>query len=672
MKFKLPENLAELTSAELEALRTAADTEFDELAAAIDGEGQLSADVVADMAALNDAAKTLDARINELAVEDAARADQARALLDDRAARRAPAETEPVEPEPVAEPEPDAVAEVVAEAEAVAEQAAAEPVTASTKPVQPASFKGLAARKGSTSTTVAPKADIGFRMTPNVPKYKAGTVGYKELAEVLNGQAPTSIVRANRGPVKGFADQTAVSLATLERDFAGRTVTAETLDEAAEQVEAIVAAYSFQKATFDDDGAITAGAGWCSPSETSYEFCGVSPAEGLLSLPDMNINRGGIRRPMEMDFSELYATLPFRYTEAELLTNPTKPCVEIPCVEFEERRVEAIGLCITAGILQRRSYPESIEHFMQEAMKAHQIKVSLWSIADMVADSTAIVFPAAALPLGSAGSILNALALRAEVIRQKERVGRETLIEGVAPSWLLAAAQADMALQQGRDVKSVTDAVIDAWLSDRNIRIQWVSHWQPMAENATYWPGSAQVLLYPSGAWFRHQANVIELGTLYDKAMLQLNRYTALFTEDEYLVDRRCKVSEAITIPICTDGSVGSRESVTCPTGADEVQTLTITGTPTGGTWTASFLGETTGPLAYNAGAAVVQAALAALDTIGIGNVTVSGSAGGPYTVTFIAELGKTNVPLIVTADALTGGTSPEVTVAQTTAGAPN
>lgn len=663
MKFNLPENLTELTGEQLAALATEADAEFQEVADAI-GSGTPTVEQLADLEALDGASKAITARVNEVAAEDALRADAARALLDARAARTAP-EPEP-EAEPVTEPEPDAVAEVVAEAEAAVEQAA-EPVTASS------SFKGLGARKGTGSAAVAPKAEvIGFQMAPNVPKYVAGTVGYKELANVVNGQTPTSIVRANRGPVKGYADQTAVSLATLERDMGGRIVTAENEEEAAEQVEAIIAAATFEKAKFNADGAIVAAAGWCSPSETIYDFCDVAPAEGLLSLPDMTINRGGIRRPMEMDFSELYSTLPFRFTEAELLTNPTKPCIEIPCVEFEEKRVEAIGNCITAGILQRRAYPESIERFMKEAMKAHQIKVSLWSIADMVADSTAIVFPAASLPLGSSGSILNAIALRAEGIRQKERVGRETLIEGVAPSWLLAAAQADMALQQGRDAKSVTDAVIDAWLADRNVRIQWVSHWQPMAENAVYWPGSAQVLLYPSGAWYRHLANVIEIGTLYDKAQLQANRYTALFTEDEYLVDRRCKVSEVLTIPICTDGSVGARESVTCPTGADEVQTLTITGTPTGGTWTASFLGETTGNLAYNAGAAVVQAALAALPTVGIGNVTVTGGNGGPYTVTFVAELGKTNVPLIVTADALTGGTSPEVTVVQTTAGAPN
>ena len=47
--------------------------------------------------------------------------------------------------------------------------------------------------------------------------------------------------------------------------------------------------------------------------------------------------------------------------------------------------------------------------------------------------------------------------------------------------------------------------------------------------------------------------------------------------------------------------------------GANEVQTISITGSPTGGTFTLSFAGQTTAPIAYNASAATVVAALQAL-----------------------------------------------------------
>lgn len=102
----------------------------------------------------------------------------------------------------------------------------------------------------------------------------------------------------------------------------------------------------------------------------------------------------------------------------------------------------------------------------------------------------------------------------------------------------------------------------------------------------------------------------------------------------------------------------------------NEVQTATITGTPTGGTFKLSFRGAETASIAYNAAAATVQSALQALRTIGSGNVTVSGSAGGPYTITFTGALAGHNVPLIVlSTNALTGGTTPTVGIVQTTAG---
>ncbi|WP_280244249.1 hypothetical protein [Nocardia abscessus] len=102
---------------------------------------------------------------------------------------------------------------------------------------------------------------------------------------------------------------------------------------------------------------------------------------------------------------------------------------------------------------------------------------------------------------------------------------------------------------------------------------------------------------------------------------------------------------------------------------SNEEQLVTITGSPTGGTWTLTFQGATTTALAHNAAAAAVQSALQALSTIGTGNCTVTGAAGGPYTVEFVGDLAQLNLPLMTATDALTGGTSPEVTVTEAQAG---
>jgi hypothetical protein len=104
--------------------------------------------------------------------------------------------------------------------------------------------------------------------------------------------------------------------------------------------------------------------------------------------------------------------------------------------------------------------------------------------------------------------------------------------------------------------------------------------------------------------------------------------------------------------------------------GTNEVQTVTVTGTPDGGTFKLSFGGVVTASLAYNESSANVQTALLALSTIGAGNVAVSGSAGGPFTVTFKNELGGADQALLVlNTNALTGGTAPSVTIVETTPG---
>jgi hypothetical protein len=103
---------------------------------------------------------------------------------------------------------------------------------------------------------------------------------------------------------------------------------------------------------------------------------------------------------------------------------------------------------------------------------------------------------------------------------------------------------------------------------------------------------------------------------------------------------------------------------------ASEIQTVTVTGTPTGGTFTLTFDGQTTAAIAYNAAAATVQAALEAMSNIQPNDAVVTGSAGGPYTVTFGANKLGTNVPQMTASGAsLTGGTSPSVTVATGTGG---
>lgn len=81
----------------------------------------------------------------------------------------------------------------------------------------------------------------------------------------------------------------------------------------------------------------------------------------------------------------------------------------------------------------------------------------------------------------------------------------------------------------------------------------------------------------------------------------------------------------------------------------NEKQRVTVTGSPTGGTFTLTYSGQTTAAIAYNASVATVQAALEALSNIAVGDIFVSGGlinekqtitvngapTGGTFAVTF-------------------------------------
>lgn len=87
-----------------------------------------------------------------------------------------------------------------------------------------------------------------------------------------------------------------------------------------------------------------------------------------------------------------------------------------------------------------------------------------------------------------------------------------------------------------------------------------------------------------------------------------------------------------------------------------EEQTFAISGTPTGGTYTLTYNGNTTAALAYNADAATVQAALRLLT--GLSAVTVSSTGVSPDYTHTIVFVGVTGNPPQLTSDitSLTGG----------------
>ena len=103
-----------------------------------------------------------------------------------------------------------------------------------------------------------------------------------------------------------------------------------------------------------------------------------------------------------------------------------------------------------------------------------------------------------------------------------------------------------------------------------------------------------------------------------------------------------------------------------------DVQTLTLAGGPTAGTFTLTFQAQTTAGIPWNATSAQVQAALSDLLAVGTGNVACTGGPlpGAGVVVTFAGQLAPGPQPVITgTATGLTGPGSPAVAVAHTTTG---
>lgn len=104
--------------------------------------------------------------------------------------------------------------------------------------------------------------------------------------------------------------------------------------------------------------------------------------------------------------------------------------------------------------------------------------------------------------------------------------------------------------------------------------------------------------------------------------------------------------------------------------GSAEVQTLSTTGTPTGGTFTLSYNGQTTAAIAFNAAASAVQSALRLLPGLTGTVITAGGGAlPTPVTLTFSGLLLGPQPLITANGAALTGGTASTASVARTTPG---
>lgn len=118
------------------------------------------------------------------------------------------------------------------------------------------------------------------------------------------------------------------------------------------------------------------------------------------------------------------------------------------------------------------------------------------------------------------------------------------------------------------------------------------------------------------------------------------------------------------------DKVFSSDSEVTLIAGTDEIQDITFSATPTGGSFKLDYNGEITAAILSSEGAAEVQAALRALTNTSTTGITVSGSFAAGFTITFAGDDGKQEQPILIEdSNTLTNGGAVTITIAETTPG---
>jgi hypothetical protein len=321
------------------------------------------------------------------------------------------------------------------------------------------------------------------------------------------------------------------------------------------------------------DDAIVAAGGWCAPSTTVYNLPGIETISGILSMPEVTIEHGGINFTKGPDYGAVYADADswFMQTETQAEAGTTKALFDVECPDFEEVRLDAIGFGLRAGILTNAAWPELIKRYEQILITGFAHRVNAQKIARIVTDLGAAV---TAGTFGAATTdALDALAMQATRLRYKYSLAPTAVIEGFAPVWALEVFRADLSRQNGVDRLSVTDAQIAAYFAVRNIRLQFVYDWQNLAATGTTWPTTVQVALYTPGAYVAGTADVIQLDAIYDTVDIKVNTYTGMFMEEGIMVFN--PVGSGVLVTLSTTAAelsgatgfpaIGAGEGVTIP-----------------------------------------------------------------------------------------------------------
>lgn len=432
---------------------------------------------------------------------------------------------------------------------------------------------------GEDAYTIVAAADLASFPTGSVLNYDSIGKAFEDRVRAYPGMAKTG--------AKGRAQH---SLAVIRRNFPENQVVFEGDSHGGAFAKLKSTSEAWGK--YDGDNARVAANGWCAPSTPDYSTCNPITADGLLSLPEMVLRRGGLLHNQGLVFTNFFGgdtVLPITgyniLTEAQVIADTAKTCIEIPCPTFVDDRLNVAALCLTGSLLQNRGYPEFVSEFVQGAIAAMAHLVNREVVNEIETGSTAVNL-ATVDPWGTDGTVWSQLMavidFAATDIRTAYRANRNQTVEFVFPQWVLQAMRSDWLRRNATHTEELTEQMISAALSRRNARVQWIYDWQDAFDPANGLgaipatnqmgaatppfnnPTAVSFLAFLPGTWVLGRQDVIRLDTVYDSTLLAQNQVTQLFMEDGFKPMRMCQISRAYTVTICASGSTGVQRAVAC------------------------------------------------------------------------------------------------------------
>jgi len=561
---EFPSDLTALTAEELAALDTQASAEFDSIYDS-DTPDLERASVLRDGIA---GVREVQASREAAAVEQRQQLDEMRAQVHPAPAEPAPADAalDQTAATP-ADPAPVAVTAAVATTQARGGDVATRVAAGQTLPTAPRQLNPTlgqiqAAQTRDGAGLARPNAGV-LIASADIPGVALGAEldGYDALVAAISSRARSIPVTS-----RGF-DAPMYPVATLPQRFTYNM----SIDDRPEKIDEIL------QAAANPDALVAAG-GWCAPSQISYDFFNIVCEDGVLDLPTVGIQRGGLRWPTSASYGDITGNY-WSWTETQDVAaatgtaqSGTKTCIRVPCPAYNEARLGCNGLCITVGNLTEDAFPESIANYTRLTMAGFTHYLNNLRILNLVGQSVSIT-GFGAVGSGLVAPVLGSVELSAIDYREKYGMCYDAVLEVVLPRWLRGAMRADLRKRTNgeMDFLAVTDAQLMNMFDLMNVRVQWVGDWQvrttglPGASTPiTLWPTSVQFMIYAPGTFVLGRGLQLNLGVVRDSVLNATNDHTAEWMEESWLIAKPGHESRVCTVAICPDGTTGAADLTAC------------------------------------------------------------------------------------------------------------